>query len=281
MLDSLTIALMLLAALLHALWHSLVKYGGDQRLVLAGMGLVASAIAACALPFLPIPPIDVWPVMALSIALHVGYKLALARSYVFGELGQAFPLARGFVPLFSTAIAFLVLAQLPATGQIAGIAIVSVGLIWLAVHSLRGGVDRRLFLAALAAGATVAGYSVIDAYGTRLSGNWASFTAWLIVTDSLIFCGLIYIFKGNVLWRELWHERGRIVMAGVLGVLSFTVFLWALSRNAVGPVSALRESSVLFAALIGMAMHREAASASKAIAAILITLGLVMAAALR
>src|SRR5665647_242997 len=120
MLDTLTIVLMLLAGVLHASWHSLVKYGGDQILVLAGMGLVAAAIAACALPFLPVPSGLVWPIIAGSVFLHVGYKLALARSYVFGD--QAYPLSRGFVPLFSTAVAFTLLAQLPSANQILGIA---------------------------------------------------------------------------------------------------------------------------------------------------------------
>src|SRR4051812_49091723 len=128
MLDSITVLLMLLAALLHASWHSLVKYGGDQKLVLAGMGLVAAAVAMCALPFLPLPPVTVWPVMAISVLLHVGYKLALARSYAFGDLGQAYPLARGLVPLFSTAIAFIFLSQVPAGGQMIGICVVSSGL---------------------------------------------------------------------------------------------------------------------------------------------------------
>ena len=135
MLDLLTIVLMLLAGLLHASWHSLVKYGPDQVLVLAGMGLVAAMLAVCALPFLPFPSAPVWAVIAGSVFLHVGYKLALARSYALGELGQAYPLARGFVPLFSTIIAFALLRQSPTAGQIAGIALVSAGLLWLSAHT--------------------------------------------------------------------------------------------------------------------------------------------------
>src|ERR1700752_893783 len=94
-LDSLTIVLMLLAALLHAGWHSLVKGGADQTATLAGMGIVASLAAFAALPFVPVPPPAVWPVLALSVGLHVGYKLCLARAYSHGDLGEAFPLARG------------------------------------------------------------------------------------------------------------------------------------------------------------------------------------------
>lgn len=281
MLDTLTIVLMLVAGLLHALWHSLVKYGGNQILVLAGMGLVAAAVALCALPFLPFPSVAVWPVIAVAVILHVGYKLALARSYVLGDLGQAYPLARGFVPLFSTAIAFLFLSQVPSRGQMIGIFVVSVGLLWLAAHSMHVGVDRRLFFAAIAAGFIVASYSVVDAYGARLSGNWASFTAWLIVADSLTFFCLIYTIKGHLLWTTLWHDRGRMLASGCLGVVSFSVFLWALSRSPVGPVSALRESSVLFAILIGTVIHRESRSLHKLAGAGLVVAGLVLIASMR
>jgi drug/metabolite transporter (DMT)-like permease len=281
MLDALTIVLMLFAGLLHASWHSLVKYGGDRILVLAGMGLVAAAAAACALPFLPAPAPAVWPVIAASVVLHVGYKLALARSYAFGDLGQAYPMARGFVPLFSTAIAFALLAQTPPPVQVLGIGLVSAGLIWLAVDSIRGGVDRRLFVAALATGFTVAGYSVLDAYGTRLNGEWASFTAWLIVCDAGTFSVVVYAMKGRALWSGLWHDRTRMLVSGVLGLLSFSVFLWALSRSPVGPVSALREASVLFATILGIAVYKERASLHKAAAAGLIVMGLVVIAAVR
>lgn len=280
MLDNLTIALLLLASLLHATWHSLVKYGGDQTLVLAGMGLVAAGVAGCALPFLPVPSLDVWLVIAGSVTLHVGYKLALARSYAFGELGQAYPLARGFAPLFATAIAFVFLAQTPSTSRIFGIILVSAGLIWLSTHSIRRGVDRRLLLAAMVAGLTVAGYSVVDAYGTRLSGNWASFTAWLVITDSTTFALLIYWSKGQSLWHEMWRSRTRLLASGVLGIMSFSVFLWALSRSQVGAVSALRESSVLFATMIGLVLYRESRSWQKLTAGGLIVAGLIFIAAL-
>lgn len=191
MLDSLTIALMFVAALLHASWHALVKSSSDGIAALAGMGLIAAIIAASLLPFLPVPPASVWPVIAGSICLHFGYKLALARSYKFGDLGQAFPLARGTVPLFASVFAFFFVGETPNSGQMFGIASVSAGLLWLAADSIKGGIDKRLFLAALIAGLTVAGYAVVDAYGTRLAGDWLSFTAWLMFLDSGSFFLLI------------------------------------------------------------------------------------------
>jgi drug/metabolite transporter (DMT)-like permease len=210
------------------------------------------------------------------VILHIGYKLALARTYALGDLGQAYPLARGFVPLFSTVIAFALLDQIPTTGQMLGIAVVSLGLLWLATHSIRDGVDRRLFLVALAAGLTVSGYSIVDAYGTRLNGNWASFTAWLVVVDSFIFGMVVYAMRGAQVWHALWHQRARMLLSGGLGLVSFSVFLWALSRSPIGPVSALRESSVLFSTLIGMAVYDEEKSPHKVGAVALLVAGLIL-----
>ena len=259
----------------------MVKSGSNAIAALAGMGLVAASVSAIALPFLPIPSGPVWIVIVCALFLHAGYKLALARSYALGDLGQAFPLARGFAPLFATAIAFVLLGEIPTIGQLIGIAVVSAGVIWLAVDSIRGDIDRRIFLATLAAGLTVAGYSTLDAYGARLAGTWASFTAWLIVIDSGCFLLLAYIMQGQKLWDELWLYRGRTVMSGLLGFLSFSTFLWALSRSPVGGVSALRESSVLFATTIGMVFLGERCSAHRIGAAALIVIGLATIAVLR
>lgn len=281
MLDTLTIVLMLVAALLHASWHSLVKFGADREVVLVGMGAVAGALSMLAAPFVQLPKGDVWLVIMASVSLHVGYKFALARSYGLGELGQAFPLARGFVPLFSTVIAFIILGQLPSWSQLTGIAIVSGGLLLLAVYSLRSKDGLPLIVLAVFAGLMVAGYGVVDAYGSRRSGDWLSFTVWLIVTDTLVFGIVIFSLRGPILLKQLWRERFRIWTAGILGLLSFGVFIWALSRNVVGSVSALRESSVVFATLIGMTMHRERPAAAKLASVFLITLGLGLITALR
>lgn len=281
MLDPLTIILMLGAGLLHATWHGLVKSGGDQTNVLIGMGLVAAAVAACILPFLPFPSAAVWVVIAVSVVLHVGYKLGLASSYRLGDLGQAYPLGRGMVPLFATLIAFLLLGQVPKIEQIYGIAIVSAGLMWLGVHSVRRGIDRRLFISAAVVGFTVAGYTSLDAYGARLSGDWASFAAWLVVADSCSFVLLNYLIRKRSPWVELWQIRWRVLASGCLGLTSFSIFLWALSRSPVGSIAALREASVLFVTVIGMAFYNEPRSPTRIGAAATVTLGLIVIAAFR
>src|ERR1700687_6323157 len=116
---------MLAAGLLHASWQSLVKAGQNQITVLAGMGTVAGLCAVAALPFVPFPAAEIWPVLLLSVGLHIAYKLCLAGAYAHGDFGQAFPLARGMVPLFATLIAFGGLGQILSMHQCAAIVLVS------------------------------------------------------------------------------------------------------------------------------------------------------------
>jgi drug/metabolite transporter (DMT)-like permease len=275
-LDILTISLMLCAGLLHASWHSIVQSDQNRITIMAGMGAVAGVCAAAGLPFLPLPSPQIWPVLLLSVGLHIAYKLCLIGAYGRGEFGQVFPLARGMVPLFATLIALIGLHQVPSANQWIGIALVSCGLSFLTFDKLRGPARWPLLLGAAGAGATVAAYSVLDSYGTRLFGDWLGFTAWLIVLDSFSFLALSRILKGPALWTELNASRLRVVISGILGLLSFSVFLWALSRNPVGAVTTIRESSVLFAMTIGVLRHHEPLSWRRLNGAILVLLALVV-----
>jgi drug/metabolite transporter (DMT)-like permease len=265
---------MLMAGLLHAVWHGLVKGGADQTINLAGMGIVAAVAAMAALPFVPAPPAFIWPALAVSVALHAGYKVCLARAYRMGDLAHAFPLARGTVPLFATAISFVALNQVPDAKQAIGIGLVSIGILALTFETLKGPINRHLLTATFGAGLAVACYSVLDAYGTRAYGEWAGFTAWLIVIDSMCFLVISWGLRGNDLWIGLVRMRWRIVTSGLLGVASFGVFLWALSRNPVGSVSAVRETSILFAILIGSLIYREPMSARRLAGGLIVIAGI-------
>ena len=267
---------MLAASLLHASWHALVKSSGDRVVALAGMNVVSATAAWVALPFAGAIPAAAAAVIAGSVLLHFGYKLALARLYEAADLGQAYPLARGVTPLAACAIAFLALGERPSGAGFAGLLLVSAGLLALA---LEGGTRRArvaTLAAALCAGAAVAGYSVVDAYGVRLTGDWFAFTAWLGAADSSAF--VLYAlatrrYASLEAWGRGWH---RVLATGTLGLASFCVFMWALGRAPVALVAALRETSVLFAALIGIAFLGERASAARLGAAVAVGAGVAM-----
>ena len=136
--------------------------------------------------------------------------------------------------------------------------------------------QMQLLLTAFGASSMVAGYSVIDAWGTRTSGGWASFTAWLIVIDSVVFLAVARVSAGPALWDQILHAKTPTTIAGLLGVIAFTVFVWALSYNPVASVTAFRECSVLFGTLIGVSLLKESFSLKKFFCVFLIAGGLVV-----
>jgi drug/metabolite transporter (DMT)-like permease len=271
--DPLVAASVLGASLLHASWHALVKSTGDRVVALAGMNVVSAGTALALLPFTSPLPAAVYAVLCASALVHVGYKIALAQLYDRADLGRAYPLARGFVPVMATALAFALLGEVPAAATLAGILLVCAGLLLLAYDA--GGRSSAAVLAAAAgAGLAVAVYSVVDAYGIRLAGDWFSFTVWLLIVDGGFFVGLALATRGRIALLAWRSHAGRTLASGALGVASFAVFMWALGRASVGAVTALRETSVLFAAIIGAVALGERATWERYAAAALVMAGI-------
>ncbi len=275
------IAAILAASLLHATWHALVKSSGDRVIALAGMNLVSGAVALACLPLVALPSPAAFVVIGFSVLLHVGYKIGLADLYHRVDLGQAYPLARGLTPIMATVLGLLVLGELPGLPVILGIALVSLGVLALALErSERRVAPATLGIAALT-GLTVAGYSVVDAYGVRLNGDWLGFTAWLIVCDCAAFLAYAFLTRGAAVPAAWNRDRGRVLVSGLLGLGSFGAFMWALARAPVGGVSALRETSVLFAAILATVALGEAATWLRHAATLLVMAGVMAIAALR
>lgn len=267
--DPAVAAAVVAAACLHATWQALVKSSGDGVVALAGMNLVSGAAALVALPFVARPTPHAAVVIALSVLLHCGYKVALARLYARTELSVGYPLARGLTPVFAALLAFLFLGEVPGIGTLAGIVSVSLGIALLMARS----VSTASFAAATAVALSVAAYSALDAYGVRINGDWLGFTAWLVVVDAAFFIGYAIVVRGNGAlagWRASWR---RVLVSGLLGLASFAVFLWALASSQVGAVAALRETSILFAALLGGRMFGERISGARMTSIALVVAG--------
>jgi len=269
--DLLVVTAVLAAALLHSSWHALVKSSGDQVVALAGMNLVSGTVALALIPFVRVPDGVVLAIIAFSVLMHVGYKVALAGLYRRVDLSTAYPLARGVTPVLATLIGFVAIGEHPGGWQALGVLAISLGITCLLFDGAR--MSRTAFLLAGAAGLAVALYSVIDAYAVRLNGDWLGFTAWLVASDSLVFVGYAFATRGRgtlLAWRRGW---ARVLVSGLLGTVSFGVFIWALSRAPIGPVSALRETSIIFASLIGMLVLREKMTAARVTATSLVVIG--------
>lgn len=271
--DLVTISALLGAAFLHASWHTLVKGAASNIATLAGMNAVALAAALLAAPWIGFPVAAAWPIIFGAAFLHSAYKLSLTHAYSHGDLSQAYPVARGLTPLFATALAFGFVGEAPGMSSLCGIVLIVAGLLTLSMERTGRRLPWPAIFSATAAGLSVALYTVIDAYGVRISGNWAAFTLWLIVVDASLFIVLSRAIRGDQLWRDWRGDPFRVALTGAIGIVSFGVFMWALGHAPIGTVAALRETSVLFALINGWIFLREPVSAPRIVSAVLIFFG--------
>lgn len=269
------LALVLGAALLHATWNALLKSGEDRFRSIVVMTGASSLVSLPALLVLPVPRAAAWPAVALSAALHVGYNLFLVRSYRHGDLGQIYPLARGSSPLLVLAGAMAVAGERPDLPTLAGIATISAGIVSLARG--RGATSRTGLVTSLVTGAFIAAYTVTDGLGGRLSGNPVAYAVWLFVLDGLPMLA-IYLAVRRGPARRVPRDRETVKAAagGIVSLLAYTAVIWAASVGPMGPVSAMRETSVVFAALLGWAFLGEPLTLRRLGSGMLVALGAIV-----
>ena len=268
------ILLTLFAALLHAGWNALLR-GGDDRLW--SMSIMCVAIAAvCVLiaPFMPMPARASWPWALLSALLHVGYNLCLVRSYRSGDLGQSYPIARGSSPLMVTCAAAIFAGEKIELRTLAGIALISGGILLLAISGGKGRMPNLRY--PLATGAFIAAYSVVDGIGVRLSGSALSYTLWMSACWGALMPALYIALRDA---KSLLRGRPGLPVAaagGLVSLLAYGIIIEAMASAPMGAVSALRETSVLFAAVLGYLFLGETLTIGKMLACAVIAAGTFM-----
>lgn len=266
--------IVLLAAVLHASWNALLRGGGDR---LWSMTIMCIAIAfACGLlaPFVPVPVAASWGCVALSALLHAGYNLFLVRTYRQGDLGQTYPIARGASPLLVSLGAAIFARELPDALSLTGVLLVSGGIVALAFQGRT--IGRQTLLFALGTGCFIGAYSVTDGIGVRLSGSPVGYIVWMCLSWGLL-APATYIMLRDA--RSLVRGRREMLLAGSGGLaslLAYGIVVVAMSRSAMGPVSALRETSVIFAALIGRIFLHEKLSRHRVMACLVVAAGAVL-----
>ena len=263
-------------ALLHASWNALVKSSADKALDTAVIHLIGSLIAVPLLLVVGLPPVASWPFIAASVTIHIGYYVALTGAYKHGDLGLTYPLMRGTAPLLVALSASLTLGEQLSPLAWAGVLGVSCGV--LALGLSRQALDSpRAVKFALANAVIIAVYTVIDALGARASGNALQYVAALFVLDGWPFALIVFARRGGAVVWPYAARRWPVALLGALASLgSYGIALWAMTRAPVATVAALRETSVLFAALLGTWFLKEAFTVRRAIGTVTI-LGGVMA----
>src|SRR5512137_1802579 len=242
----------LAAGLLHAGWNALLKSapGGDPLLDTASVVAGSSICGLLVVPFVGLPDPSAWKFAAASSIVHFGYYLTLAQAYRTGDLSFAYPLMRGSAPLLVALLGIAFLREWP-TAQIAlGIVLICAGIVSIA-FGRRGGHPPAAAGWAFADAAIIAVYTLIDGAGARASGNAASYVCWLTFLEGLPFIAWIYRRRGPPALAYLRRGWRRGLVGGAASVAAYGIVLWAMTQAPVAAVAALRETSVLFAALIG------------------------------
>ena len=268
--------LVLAAACLHAGWNAMIKSGGDKTLDTVLMAGGAAALACVALPFMPLPARLSWPYLAASIAIHTLYFTALIGAYRAGDLSQAYTLMRGSAPLLVALFGSVVLQERLTPSMWAGIALISVGVIatgW--VRHKRSAEARRAMCWAIGNAFIIAAYTLVDGAGVRLSGNAASYTLWIFFFNALPLLGVVLYRRARASLAHALKYWPRALAGGVCQLGAYGITLWAMTRAPVAAVSALRETSVIFAAVIGTTFLNERFGAWRIGTAALVALGVV------
>ena len=269
-------AAVLLAAVLHATWNAVVKQVDDRLAGFVLLDLTGVALCLLAVPLLPGPAPASRAFLALSVVLHLGYKLFLMGAYRAGDLSQVYPLARGSAPLLVAGFAGLVLGERLGPAQLTGVLVVSVGLVLLAgVGGAASGPPAATWLA-LATGVFIAAYTVADGVGVRRSGGALGYIAWLFLAEGLPLPLYAATVGRRHLKAALRVNLPAGLAAGVLSLAAYGLVIWAQTRGALAVVAALRETSVIVAALIGSAGFGERFGYRRTVAAAVVTAGIVL-----
>ncbi|MBT3307398.1 MAG: EamA family transporter [Alphaproteobacteria bacterium] len=271
------VLLVLLAAVLHASWNAVVKSSGDRFLsftAIRGTGTVLGLMGAA---FVPFPASPSWPYLIAGLAIHNCYYVMLLQAYRFGDLSHVYPLARGIAPVVVAVLAAVFAGEVPNVGGMAGIVLVSAGIIGLmfAGPSMAHGGLKPVVLA-IATGLFIASYTIVDGLGIRLGETALGYIVWLNAGEGIPFLFAATVLRPGEFTPFLKHHWPRTTGAGVILVLAYALVLYALSQGAMAHVSALRETSVLFAVVIGVVLLREPMGWRRIAAASVIVAGVIV-----
>ncbi len=265
-------AILLVAAMLHAGWNALVRRDPDRVAATLAVAVGGAAVAVVLLPFLPRLPIAAVPYVVASGFIHLAYFTLVARAYRHGELSVAYPIMRGLAPLITTLVA-VVFVEPASAPVLFGVAVIAGGIVALGADGLR---RQNAIGSALANAFVIAGYTLVDGLGARVSGAPETYVSWVLVASGAITLTDHILRRG---WTVLFSLKNRVPMTVASGVMTYAAYgiaLWAMTVAPIGAVAAVRESSVLFATAIGAVMLGERFGAMRWLAAVLVVAGLVL-----
>lgn len=268
------IGLALLAAILHAVWNAFLRSGADRLWTVTVMSLSSTILALPILFINPLPASGAWVYILLSAALQVAYSLFLVAAYRYGELGQVYPIVRGTVPLMVTIGGFMIAGDKLTLSQITGVVLVALGIMSLALGKGRASTSSILY--ALATGAIIAAYATVDSIGVRLAGQSVVYTAWVLFLYGIFLPASFLALRGRLTVDFRACDTWKAVAGGLVAMTAYGAVVAAFALGPAGPITALRETSVIFAVLIGRLFLGETLTARRILACFIVAGGAVL-----
>ncbi len=251
--------LVLVAAVAHASWNAIVHVIEDKLVALILINGCGAALTLPVVLFAPLPDRSSWPWLIASVVVHLAYQLLLVTAYRLGDFSQTYPIARGSAPLIVTVLAAVFVGELPQPLELAGVVVISVGLASLVFAAgIPGRREVPAVLAALATGGTIATYTLLDGTGVRNSGSVAGYAAWLMLLNSAVTLSVVAVRRRRAgLFVQLRRYAGVGLLGAALSLAAYGLVLWAQTKGALAPISALRETSIIVGAIIGAVLFKE------------------------
>ncbi len=269
--------IVLLAALLHATWNFLVKSTDDKYLSMSAVVIGHAPFALIGILFSPLPSPESIPFILIGSLLHVGYQLFLLASYRIGDLSQVYPLARGIAPLIVTVVSIAFLGVRLSSFELVGILVIATGISSLSL--VRRADSRRSYQAvffSLMTGGFIAAYSLVDGIGARLAGTALGFYGCLSLINAVAFAVIMRFLRPGTIGKVFGRNGKLALLGGGTSFLAYALVIWAFTQAPIALVTALRETSIIFAMLLGIFILRERFGPVKVIATFCILLGMVL-----
>lgn len=271
---SLTVVV-LLAALMHAVWNALVKSSSDRLIELTALNLAAGAVALMLLPFVGLPGSESVPFLLGTTLVHAAYYALLLLSYARGGLSLVYPVARGSSPIFVASVSGIVLGESLGTMQWLGVALITASIVSLTFSGGLRALSSRAVLFSLATGVSIATYTLIDGAGARLSTSASSYIACLFVLNAFPMLVASLLMRRGVALERFRAQWRTAALGGVLSFVAYALVIWAMTRGTIALVSALRETSVVLAAIIGATFLHEPFGRWRVVASIGVAVGII------
>jgi drug/metabolite transporter (DMT)-like permease len=269
------------AAALHALWNSLVKSASDKFLSSAIVALWCGVAAVVAALVLPRPADAAFPFIIASALIHIVYFILVGQLYRTADLSVAYPIMRGLAPLIAAIIALVTLGEAPPPIASLGVALLVLGVLAMGASGFaHGRINRPTIIVALINSAVIAIYSVIDGQGARLSGAGSAFAfaynSWADALTALAYLPIILLVRGRPAVAAFVVDWRRGLVGGLAAFFGYAIVIWAMTRAPIAAIAALRETSVVFAAIIGIVALREPFHRQRAVAVLVILAGIIL-----